>query len=77
MDKILDWLTSRGLRRGLVGGNQAWLAAGAAAWLLRRMRRSDNDVVFSRKIPPGHSLVIVNGRATVGPSGDPEDDRAD
>ena len=58
MDRLLDRLVSRGLRRG-VAGEPLWLALGVAAWLVRRSRRRGPDVVWSGKVSAGERLVIT------------------
>lgn len=58
MDAILDALTSRSWRRGL-HGQPMWLAVGAAAWLVRRSRRSAGRVLWSGPVAEGQRLVVT------------------
>jgi len=71
MDYLLRRLGRTGLRRGLAGEHWAWLAIGLAAFVLRRARRPDDDVV-SIPIKQGERfLVSLSGPGTTsrGPSG--------
>ncbi len=52
-----------GARRGLFGGEQAWLVLGGAALLAQLVLRVLNkkpEVVFSEKLRPGESLVVTH-----------------
>lgn len=51
-------LARRAWRRGVLGGERKWLAAGILVWLLRRIRRRKEDVVYSETLTKGHYLQI-------------------
>lgn len=51
----------KGLRRGLIGGNRAWMLVGAAAWAIRFARRlgaKDETVISTESLKPGETLII-------------------
>jgi hypothetical protein len=57
----LERLVRTGLRRGLLGGERAWLVAGLGALglqLVMRAVRKHPKVVYSERLAPGSSLVI-------------------
>jgi hypothetical protein len=61
----MSWLIRLGLRRGwrqgVVNGNRAWLAVGAAALLLRMLQRAwskEEAVVFREVLQPGERIII-------------------
>lgn len=61
----MSWLIRAGLRRGwrqgVVNGNRAWLAVGAAALLLRMLQRAwakEEAVVFREVLGPGERIII-------------------
>jgi len=59
----MDYLVRRGLRQGLLGGENIWLVVGAGALALRlafRALRKHEDVVFSEKLRVGETLVITH-----------------
>ena len=50
-------------RRGIVGGNPAWTAAGGLAllgYLAGRAWKKEADVVFKEKLLPGQAIRIVH-----------------
>jgi hypothetical protein len=57
MDRLLKTLVTRGLRRGL-GGEPAWLALGAVAFMVRRSRRRRNEVLWSGRVQAGERLLV-------------------
>lgn len=57
IDRLLKTLLTRGLRRGL-GGEPAWLALGAVAWLVRRSRQRRNEVLWSGRVQAGERLLV-------------------
>lgn len=75
-ERLLRLLAGQGRRRGLVGGNRAWLAIWLGVAVLRRLRRSEARVVYSEKLAPGQALVVVNGPAGVDGDGDGAGQRA-
>ncbi len=61
----LPWLLRRGLRegwrRGVLGGERAWLVLGGVALLTQlavRALHKKSEVVFSETLRPGQALVI-------------------
>jgi hypothetical protein len=58
VDRLLGSLVSRSLRRGL-GGEPIWLAVALCAWLVRRARRPQSDVVWHGRVEPGQRLVVT------------------
>jgi hypothetical protein len=59
----LSWAVRKGLRRGVLGGETAWLVLGAAALLLQlalRVLNKKPEVVFSEKLGPGRQLIITH-----------------
>ena len=53
----------QGLRRGVMGGNQAWTAVGGLAllgYLAGRAWQKPEKVVFSEKLPRGASIRITH-----------------
>ena len=65
MDALVRWALGRGVRRGLLGGEQVWLVVGAVALLLRLGRKAARkrpELVFSEKLGVGERLVITHRR---------------
>ena len=63
LKRLSDLLVRRGLRRGLLAGEQTWLVLGALALagrLALRVLRRRPEVVFTEKLEPGHHLVITH-----------------
>lgn len=61
MDRLLRLLVTQGLRKGLLGGHQRWLAAGIAAYGVRKVRQASSrkpEVVYRAELEPGQSLLI-------------------
>lgn len=51
-----------GLTEGLMGGNTRWLVLGALAWGWRALTwalRSEERVVYRRRLRPGEQLLIT------------------
>lgn len=59
MDRLLRSLARRGMRHGFRGGHPAWLAVGAAAWMVSRSRRQQDDVAYRTVMRPGERLVVT------------------
>lgn len=62
-ERLVRSLMRQGWRRGVVGGNSAWTAAGGLAlvgYLAGRALRRDAEVVFLEELLPGQSLRITN-----------------
>lgn len=63
MEALLRWALRRGLRRGLLGGERAWLVVGALAMLARmglKAFRKRPELVFSEKLGLGEELIITH-----------------
>ena len=64
MGKLTSSLTQRfirsALRRGMKDGNRAWLAVGAAAWLLRLAFRPKKPKIRREVLRAGESVTIRN-----------------
>ncbi|HET9732901.1 MAG TPA: hypothetical protein VFP54_09530 [Acidimicrobiales bacterium] len=61
LDRILSALAGAGWTKGFRGGNQLWLAAGLAAWMLRRTRsRRGPSPVFTEDLEPGGVITITH-----------------
>jgi len=61
---LLKKLARKGLRRGLFGGSQLWLALGAGAFVARlvlKAVRKSPEVVYSEKLVAGERLLISHG----------------
>lgn len=63
----MNWLLRAGMRhgwrRGVVGGNRAWVIVGAVALLghlLRRGMKREEDVIWSGPVKPGQVLTVRN-----------------
>jgi hypothetical protein len=57
IDRLLERLGARWLRRGLAG-DPLLLALGLGTWVVRRARRSRATVVWSGRLSPGERLVL-------------------
>lgn len=58
---MLSRLLRVGIRRGLLGGSRRWLYVGLLAGLgklLRRMARSQSEVVYREELKPGEVIVV-------------------
>ncbi|HET9059037.1 MAG TPA: hypothetical protein VFN61_03885 [Acidimicrobiales bacterium] len=63
MGRLVAFLISRGLRKGLLGGSKAWLGIGGVAFGLRfawRVLRRKPEIAFSEKLRPGERLIIAH-----------------
>ncbi|HMC51187.1 MAG TPA: hypothetical protein VKI64_00385 [Acidimicrobiales bacterium] len=70
MDRLLSYLTRNAWRRGLIGGNRVWVVAGAAAVLVRLVRRDGRArVVFREELQPGEAVVISHLAPETPPGG--------
>jgi len=61
LDRLVRAGMRRGFKRGLVGGNQVWLAVGAVALgarLLQRMASPGRGVTVTERLSPGQALII-------------------
>jgi hypothetical protein len=59
----LKALMRQGWRRGVLGGNSAWVVAGGVALvghLARRAMVRDEDVVWSGELRPGQLLTVFH-----------------
>ncbi len=57
---MLTRLRRLAFARGL-GSSNAWLAVGAAAWALERIRRKgEPKVVYHEKLKPGERILITH-----------------
>ncbi len=54
-------LATRAWRKGLLGGDRKWMAVGVAVLALRRVRRREEQVVFTQALGRGQSLLISHG----------------
>jgi hypothetical protein len=62
---MLGLLLRQGFKRGVLGGNRAWLMVGGAALALRLVKKlagSERKTVYCEELKPGEALVIANGR---------------
>lgn len=59
MDRLLRRLSRTGFRHGMAGEHWAWFVLGAAAFLLRRARRAEDDLVLSRRLEPGERYLVT------------------
>jgi len=61
VDRILSYVTRRAWRRGVVGGSDVWVVAGAAALLVRLARRGRGEkVVYREELRPGEAIAIAH-----------------
>lgn len=60
LDRLTRTLVRRGFREGLLKGNTAWLAAGAAAWLVRYLMKKREPEVIVERLAPGERIVVEN-----------------
>jgi hypothetical protein len=61
VDRAVSTALRRGFRRGLLDGNRAWIAIGAAAAgvrVLQWMARPGDPIVVTEELAPGQALVI-------------------
>jgi hypothetical protein len=62
MSKLpLKYLKSNALRKGLLGGNPAWVVVGVIVWTPRLMRRlfgRTEEVVSTEKLRPGQFVRV-------------------
>jgi hypothetical protein len=54
-------LATRAWRKGVLGGDRTWLAVGLGVLALRRIRRREEEVVFTQPLTRGQSLLISHG----------------
>lgn len=59
MERFFRFVISNGFRRGMRGGQPAWLVLGASAWLLNRSRKKRNEVVYRTVLQPGEGLIVT------------------
>jgi len=59
MDQLLRRIMRVAARRGMRGEHWAWFVIAGAAFVLRRARRRDDPVVFSRRVEPGDQLLVT------------------
>lgn len=63
MNWLIRLVLRRGWRDGVLGGNRAWLFAGAAALLMRMLQRAwgkEEEVVYREALAAGERLVITH-----------------
>jgi hypothetical protein len=64
MRKLIDRLTRRalrdGLRRGLLGGSDVWLAIGALGLLVKVLAKKDAPKVVSERLRLGESITVTH-----------------
>ncbi len=60
LERTARELVRRGVRDGLLGGNGLWLAAGAAAWLVRWLARSEAPPVVREEIRVGETITVTS-----------------
>ena len=61
MGGLLDWMVRSGWRRGVFGGNQIWLVAGLAAFLVRRVRNQrEPRTVYLEELASGEAITITH-----------------
>jgi hypothetical protein len=59
--RLEQLLWPRALRKGLIGGDQAWAALALVLGglrVIRRLTRSGDGVVYREELRPGESVVI-------------------
>jgi hypothetical protein len=59
VERFYRFVISNGFRRGMRGGNSAWLVIGASAWLLNRSRKKENGIVYRTLLQPGEGLIVT------------------
>ncbi len=63
MKVVLRFLMRQGWRRGVIGGNRAWVVGGGlalVAHLARRAMHREPEVVFSERLAPGESVRVTH-----------------
>ena len=58
MDYLLRRLLRIATKRGMRGEHWAWFVLAGAAFLLRRARRQEDPLVFSKRMVPGDRLLV-------------------
>jgi hypothetical protein len=58
VDYLLRRLMKAATRKGMRGEHWAWFALAAGAFVLRRARRREEPVVYSRRVSAGDRLLI-------------------
>jgi hypothetical protein len=58
MDYLLRRLAKVATRRGMRGEHWAWFVLAGGAYVLRRARRREDPLVFSRQMGPGDRLLV-------------------
>jgi hypothetical protein len=59
-ERLTAALVRRGVRQGLLGGNGAWLAIGAMAWLARFLARRPDRRVVVEELAVGETIMVTN-----------------
>jgi hypothetical protein len=67
MDQLLRRIMRTAARRGIRGEHWAWFVIAGAAFVLRRARRREDPVVFSRRVAPGDQLLVTVQSPRIGP----------
>jgi hypothetical protein len=60
IDRVTRRVLRRGLRDGLLAGDGKWIAAGAAAWLVRFLMRKREPEVVVERLRVGETIVVTN-----------------
>ena len=71
MDYLLRRLVKVATRRGMRGEHWAWFALAAGAFVLRRARRREDPVVYSRRVAVGDRLLVTIRPPKSQPADDP------
>jgi hypothetical protein len=58
VDYLLRRLVRVAARRGMRGEHWAWFALAAGAFVLRRARRREDPIVYSRRVGAGERLLV-------------------
>jgi hypothetical protein len=64
LERLLRTLTRQGMRRGVIGGSQAWAIVWLAAFAIRKWGLRREEVVYSEALEPGGRLTIVHEEPT-------------
>ena len=67
MDLLLRRIIRTATRRGMRGEHWAWFLLAGAAYALRRARRRENPLVYSRQVAPGDQLLVTIQPPSIGP----------
>lgn len=65
MTAVVRYLLPRALRKGFLGGSRFWTVLGVLAIgvrVLKRVTRSEPEVVYSAELAPGQSILLSHDR---------------